>query len=45
MFRKTYDVFGTPVVIDYRREANPYQRERHVKPRVQKMRRRAAMRR
>jgi len=32
IFRKTYDLFATPVVIEYRTDANPYQRERRVKP-------------
>ena len=32
IFRKTYDLFATPVVIEYRTDANPYQSERRVKP-------------
>jgi GTP-binding protein len=32
IFRKTYDLFATPVVIEYRTDANPYQRERRVRP-------------
>jgi GTP-binding protein len=28
LFRKTYDLFATPVFIEYRTEANPYDRER-----------------
>src|SRR5207253_956483 len=28
VFRKTYDLFATPVVIEYRTDANPYDRER-----------------
>jgi GTPase len=37
VFRKTYDLFATPVLIEYRTDANPYQREQRVK-----VRRRAA---
>jgi GTP-binding protein len=39
VFRKTYDLFATPVFIEYRTEANPYQREprwAHVRPRRQR---------
>jgi GTPase len=32
VFRKAYDLFATPVFIEYRTDANPYQRERRVKP-------------
>ena len=28
VFRKTYDLFATPVVVEYRTDPNPYQRER-----------------
>jgi GTP-binding protein len=28
VFRKQYDLFATPVFIEYRTDANPYQRER-----------------
>jgi len=28
LFRKTYDLFATPVVIEYRTDANPYDQER-----------------
>jgi GTP-binding protein len=28
VFRKSYDLFATPVFIEYRTDANPYQRER-----------------
>jgi GTP-binding protein len=27
LFRKTYDLFATPVLIEYRTDANPYNRE------------------
>jgi hypothetical protein len=27
VFRKAYDLFATPVVIEYRTDANPYKRE------------------
>jgi GTP-binding protein len=40
VFRKTYDLFATPVFIEYRTDANPYKRERRVKPREDKARRR-----
>jgi GTP-binding protein len=33
VFRKTYDLFATPVRIEYRTDANPYQREQRVKAR------------
>jgi len=42
VFRKTYDLFATPVFIEYRTDANPYARERRVKPRTDKTRRRRA---
>ena len=41
VFRKTYDLFATPVFIEYRTDANPYQRPRRVAPRVDKRRRAA----
>jgi GTP-binding protein len=33
VFRKKYDLFATPVVIEYRTDKNPFVRERRVKPR------------
>jgi GTP-binding protein len=30
LFRKTYDLFATPVVIEYRTDANPYDKERRA---------------
>jgi GTPase len=45
VFRKVYDLFATPVVIEYRTDANPYQRDRRVAPRVDRQRRKAAARR
>jgi GTP-binding protein len=45
VFRKTFDLFATPVFIEYRTDANPYQRERRVKPRPRRSRRRADARR
>jgi GTPase len=38
VFRKTYDLYATPVVIEYRTEANPYERERRVKGRSKRRR-------
>jgi GTPase len=38
LFRKTYDLFATPVAIEYRTDANPYDRERRVKGRARKAR-------
>jgi len=32
VYRKKYDLFATPVVIEYRTDRNPYVRERRVKP-------------
>jgi GTPase len=32
VFRKTYDLFATPVFIEYRTEANPYDRARRAQP-------------
>ena len=40
VFRKSYDLFATPVFIEYRTDANPYQRERPVKRRADRSRRR-----
>ena len=34
VYRKKYDLFATPVVIEYRTDRNPYVRERRVKPRA-----------
>jgi GTPase len=47
VFRKAYDLFATPVFIEYRTDANPYQRERRAKPlpRERMRRTRAARRR
>ena len=45
VFRKTYDLFATPVLIEYRTDANPYKREQRVKPRAPRSRRRTATRR
>ena len=44
VFRKTYDLFATPVFIEYRTDANPYQRESRL-PRARPRRRRAGTRR
>jgi GTP-binding protein len=30
LYRKTYDLFATPVAIEYRTDANPYDRERRA---------------
>jgi GTPase len=38
LYRKTYDLFATPVAIEYRTDANPYDRERRVKGRARKWR-------
>ena len=32
IFRKRFDLFATPVVIEYRTDQNPYDRERKVRP-------------
>jgi GTP-binding protein len=45
VFRKAYDLFATPVFIEYRTEANPYQRKSRVKPRSDKRVRRVGGRR
>jgi len=34
LFRKTYDLYATPVVIEYRTDANPYDRARRVRGRT-----------
>jgi GTP-binding protein len=39
VFRSTYDLFATPVFIEYRTDANPYQRERRVQTRGPQRRR------
>jgi GTP-binding protein len=39
LFRKTYDLFATPVFIEYRTDANPYQQR--ARPRTQGRRKRA----
>jgi GTPase len=41
VFRKTYDLFATPVFIEYRTDANPYQREQRTRPRPTGRRKRA----
>jgi GTPase len=40
VFRKTFDLFATPVVVEYRTDKNPYVRERRVKPQADTARRR-----
>jgi GTP-binding protein len=46
VFRKTYDLFATPVFIEYRTDANPYQRDpRLPRARPRPRRRRAGTRR
>jgi GTP-binding protein len=45
VFRKTFDLFATPVFIEYRTDANPYERERRGKPRSGRSHRRAGARR
>ncbi|HEV2229645.1 MAG TPA: ribosome biogenesis GTPase Der, partial [Steroidobacteraceae bacterium] len=30
LFRKTFDLFATPVVVEYRTDANPYDKERRA---------------
>jgi len=44
VFRKAYDLFATPVFIEYRTDVNPYKREQRVKPRPQGPRRRSGSR-
>ncbi|HXW75316.1 MAG TPA: ribosome biogenesis GTPase Der [Steroidobacteraceae bacterium] len=41
VFRKSYDLFATPVFIEYRTDANPYQRERRTRGQRRAARRRA----
>src|SRR5215469_12737405 len=41
VFRKKFDLFATPVVVEYRTDKNPYVRERRVKPRTDKPSRRS----
>jgi GTP-binding protein len=45
VFRKTYDLFATPVFIEYRTDENPYQREQRVRPRSKGRRKHAGLRR
>jgi GTP-binding protein len=45
VFRKTYDLFATPVFVEYRTDANPYQREQRVKVRAARARGRGDTRR
>jgi GTPase len=33
LFRKAYDLFATPVFIEYRTDANPYERKQRARPR------------
>jgi GTP-binding protein len=40
VFRKSYDLFATPVFIEYRTDANPYDRPRRGAPRSDQPRRR-----
>jgi len=42
VFRKSYDLFATPVFIEYRTDANPYQREQRIRARPQRKRRSGA---
>jgi GTP-binding protein len=44
VFRKAYDLFATPVAIEYRTDANPYKSEQRVKPRPKGPRRRSGSR-
>jgi GTP-binding protein len=44
LFRKTYDLFATPVVIEYRTDANPYDKERRAARAPQRKRRAQARR-
>src|SRR5215469_16327947 len=45
VFRKSYDLFATPVFIEYRTDANPYQGERRGKARAGKPGRRSGAKR
>jgi GTP-binding protein len=40
VFRKTFDLFATPVAVEYRTDKNPYVREKRVKPQPETARRR-----
>ena len=42
VFRKSYDLYATPVFIEYRTDVNPYLRERRVREQRRPPRRRAA---
>jgi GTPase len=42
VFRKSYDLYATPVFIEYRTDVNPYLRERRVREQRRPARRRAA---
>jgi GTP-binding protein len=44
LFRKTYDLFATPVAIEYRTDANPYDKERRAARAPQRKRRAQARR-
>jgi GTP-binding protein len=44
LFRKTYDLFATPVLIEYRTDANPYDKERRAARAPQRKRRAEARR-
>ena len=44
LFRKTYDLFATPVVVEYRTDANPYDQERRAARAPQRKRRGPARR-
>jgi GTP-binding protein len=44
VFRKTFDLFATPVSIEYRTDANPYQREPRARQRPGRPRRHAGSR-
>ena len=39
VFRKTFDLFATPVAVEYRTDINPYHKPKLVKPREEKGRR------
>jgi GTP-binding protein len=45
LFRKAYDLFATPVFIEYRTDTNPYKKERRVERAPRSRGRRAAKRR
>jgi GTP-binding protein len=44
VFRKTFDLFATPVFIEYRTDSNPYRRE-HARPKFDRPRRQAGKKR